>query len=217
MIITVASVKGGAGKSSICQTLAVYLSLKYPDKKILLVDADPQKTTAEWIQERQENPDLKQIPVVEQSGKIHSALQEHAKNYDFVVTDTGGSDSAAMRSALAVSNAVIIPCRPKKRDLKAIWQMADIVDTALLNNPDMKVISVITQAPTLPSQANRILSAKSVLDAAELNPMTFITCNRNAWDDSDENGLTVLEYEDKKAKKEAMDLYTEIFEVINNG
>ncbi|NRB40956.1 MAG: AAA family ATPase [Pseudomonadales bacterium] len=215
MIITVASIKGGAGKSSICQTLAVYLLQNFPEKSLLLVDADPQKTTAEWIQERNENEDLPGIPCVEQSGKIHGALQEHAKNYDFVLVDTGGADSTAMRSALAVSNAVLIPCRPKKRDLKAIWQMADTIETALLNNPKMKVLSVITQAPTLPSQGNRIASAKSVLDAAELNPLRHITCNRNAWDDSDENGCTVLEYEDKKAKDEANALYEEVMEVLN--
>ena len=42
-IITVAG-KGGVGKTSICASIVRLLVEKYPDKKILAIDADPAST-----------------------------------------------------------------------------------------------------------------------------------------------------------------------------
>ena len=47
MIILVGGEKGGAGKSCLAQNLAVYLQTKNRD--VLLLDADPQGTTTDWI------------------------------------------------------------------------------------------------------------------------------------------------------------------------
>jgi cellulose biosynthesis protein BcsQ len=57
MIILVGGEKGGAGKSCLSQNLAVYLQTKNRD--VLLLDADPQGTTTDWIKERDDNDDLK--------------------------------------------------------------------------------------------------------------------------------------------------------------
>ena len=59
MIILVGGEKGGAGKSCLSQNLAVYLQTKNRD--VLLLDADPQGTTTDWIKERDDNDDLKDI------------------------------------------------------------------------------------------------------------------------------------------------------------
>lgn len=47
MIILVGGEKGGAGKSCLAQNLAVYLQKKNRD--VLLLDADPQGTTNEFL------------------------------------------------------------------------------------------------------------------------------------------------------------------------
>ena len=59
MIILVGGEKGGAGKSCLSQNLAVYLQTKNRD--VLLLDADPQGTTTDWIKERDDNDDLKDL------------------------------------------------------------------------------------------------------------------------------------------------------------
>ena len=74
MIILVGGEKGGAGKSCLAQNLAVYLQTKNRD--VLLLDADPQGTTTDWIKERDENEDLKNIPSVQASGNIRQVLKE---------------------------------------------------------------------------------------------------------------------------------------------
>ena len=66
MIILIGGEKGGSGKSCLTQNLAVYLQQK--ERDILLLDADPQGTTTDWVREREENEDLSNIPSVQASG-----------------------------------------------------------------------------------------------------------------------------------------------------
>lgn len=207
MIITICCEKGGSGKSSLAQALAVFLTLK--DKDVLLVDADPQRTTGEWAEERAEN-NARPISCVEKTGNIANDLKDLDKRYQFIVVDCGGADSKAMRSALSVSDMALLPFRPKRRDLRTSVKMADIIETVLAINPDLIVRSVITQAPTHPNQRKRIESAKQLLTSLDLNPLDNFTRNLNCWDDAEEDGLSVLEYkEDKKGAEDAENVFIE--------
>lgn len=214
MIFVVCNEKGGAGKSSIAQSLVVWLAVDQK-KDVLLVDSDPQRTSAEWAEERQET-DLKAIRCVELHGNIAQDLVDLNERFGCVVVDCGGADSKAMRSALAVADLAVLPFRPKRRDLKVAPSMADVIETAQAMNNSLKVVSVITQAPTLPSQGYRIENAKNLLRSLNLNPLTHVTRNLNAWDDSEESGLSVLEYqEDSKAGDDARAIFCEIEETIS--
>jgi chromosome partitioning protein len=208
MIITICCEKGGAGKSSLAQALAVYLKTKQKD--ILLVDSDPQRTTGEWAEERAENNKFP-IPCVEKTGNIANDLKDLDRRYDVIVVDCGGADSKAMRSALSVSHVALLPFRPKRRDLRTAVKMADIIETVQAINPVLVVRSVITQVPTLPSQYKRINNAKVLLESLGLSPLTYYTRNLNCWDDAEENGLSVLEYlEDKKGADDANGVFKEL-------
>lgn len=214
-IITVCNEKGGTGKSSIAQSLSVYLIQQ--KKSVLLIDADPQKSTSDWASERQGSK-LKAIPFVEMSGNICESLIQLSDRFDYLVVDCGGADSKAMRSSLATSDIALLPFRPKRRDLRIAHDMAEIVETAKALNTKLKVLSVITQAPTHPNQKYRIENAKKLLSQLGLNPLDSFTRNLNAWDDAEESGCSVLEYtEDKKAANDAKNLFTELFEDIKNG
>ena len=72
MIILVGGEKGGSGKSCLAQNLAVYLQANNRD--ILLLDADPQGTTTDWIKERDENSKVESIPSVQAAGNIRQIL-----------------------------------------------------------------------------------------------------------------------------------------------
>ncbi|MBY7998099.1 hypothetical protein KW438_22075 [Vibrio fluvialis] len=214
MIFVICNEKGGSGKSSLAQTLAVYLKSKDSNDP-LLIDADPQRTTAEWAAERAES-DLPQIPCIELTGNITKPLQDLEKRYGTIVIDCGGADSKAMRSALAYANVALLPFRPKRRDLKIAPAMAEIVETAQALNTKLKVFTCITQAPTLPSQGYRIQAAKNLLMSLEMNPLQHITRNLNGWDDADESGQSVLEWkQDSKAGEDAKALFEELMGAIN--
>ena len=183
MIILVGGEKGGSGKSCLAQNLAVYLQQKKRD--ILLLDADPQGTTTDWIKERDENSDLRNIPSVQASGNIRQVLDDLSRRYQDIVIDAGGQDSEALRSAMTIATHMLLPFRPKRRDLKTLVHVEQLIKLAKAVNPELVTKAVITQCPTLPSQAQRILDAKDV------------------YDDADENGLSVFEVDsDPKAKAE---------------
>ncbi|RQD29148.1 AAA family ATPase, partial [Pseudomonas aeruginosa] len=148
MILLLGGEKGGSGKSCLAQNLAVWIQARGGD--VLLLDADPQGTTADWAEERSEQSDLKAIPVVQAQGQIRSTLTDLQKRYRQIVVDAGGADSEALRSAMTVATHMLIPFRPKRRDLKTLQKVENLARLATAVNPGLVVRAVITQCPALP-------------------------------------------------------------------
>lgn len=208
MIILIGGEKGGSGKSCLAQNLAVYLQQKNHD--ILLLDADPQGTTTDWVKERDANQDLRNIPSVQAAGNIRQVLEDLSKRYQDIIIDAGGQDSEALRSAMTVATHMLLPFRPKRRDLKTLVHVEQLIRLARAVNPNLMTSAVITQCPTLPSQAQRILDAKEACESFGIIPLNQFTTNRNVYDDADENGLSVFEVDtDKKAVTEIEQLAIE--------
>ncbi len=60
-IIVVGGTKGGPGKSTVAQQIAVCLKVK-KKKKVHVTDIDIQRTTTSWCEDRRQNDDLELIP-----------------------------------------------------------------------------------------------------------------------------------------------------------
>ena len=201
MILLIGGEKGGSGKSCIAQNLAVYLQQRGRD--ILLLDADPQGTTTDWVRERNINDKLKDMPSVHASGNIRQILKDLSSRYQDLIIDAGGQDSEALRSAMTVATHMLLPFRPKRRDLKTLINVEQLIKLARAVNPSLQTAAVITQCPTLPSQVQRILDAKATCSSFGILPLNAITMNRNVYDDADEDGSSVIESSvDKKASSE---------------
>jgi len=210
MMILVGGEKGGSGKSCLAQNLAVYFAR---DKKaiVLMVDCDPQRTTSDWIQARNSDPSLPSINCIQLYGKIRNDLLSLTQHYDYVIVDCGGQDNLALRAAMSVADHVIIPLRPKRRDLKTVPHMEDMLSTCKMVNPKMLASFVITQCPSLPNQAGRILEAKEVCTSYGINVLNAVTYSRNIYDDSEEQGSSVLENEPEgKAAAEMITIAEEL-------
>ena len=212
MILLVGGEKGGSGKSCLAQNIAVFLQQQGQD--ILLLDADPQGTTTDWAKEREENESLKSLACVQASGNLRQTLRDLSKRYQAVIVDAGGQDSEALRSAMTVATHMLLPFRPKRRDLKTLITVEQLVKLAKAVNPDLIARAIITQCPTLPSQAQRILDAKAACQSFGLDPLQSITTTRNVYDDADENGSSVLEVgTDAKATEEIRSIVIEFLGV----
>jgi chromosome partitioning protein len=105
MNIVVSNVKGGVGKT----TTAVYLAAVAGRRgrgAVLLVDADPQGSTAEWYDaDPLEGVELVEGPSVRTVGKAMS-LEDGT-----VVVDTPPGEGTVVQAALARADAVVIPTR----------------------------------------------------------------------------------------------------------
>jgi chromosome partitioning protein len=210
MMILVGGEKGGSGKSCLAQNLAVYFA-RDKDAIVLMVDCDPQRTTSDWIQARNTDPTLPAINCIQLYGKIRHDLLSLNQHYDYVIVDCGGQDNLALRAAMSVADHVIIPLRPKRRDLKTVPHMEDMLSTCKMVNPKMLASFVITQCPSLPNQAGRILEAKEVCSSYGINVLDAVTFNRNVYDDSEEKGSSVLEIDPEgKAAAEMISIAEEL-------
>jgi chromosome partitioning protein len=213
MIMLVGGEKGGAGKSCLAQNLAVHITQKY-QANVLMVDCDPQRTTSDWIQARNEDPELPTINCIQLYGKIRNDLLSQDQRFDYVIVDCGGQDNLAMRAAMSVATYVLLPLRPKRRDLKTLPHMEDMLSTCKMVNPKMISTIVMTQCPSLPSQFKRILEAKEVVQSFGLRVLNSVTFSRNIYDDSEEQGASVIEIEPEgKAAMEIVAIANEIFAI----
>ena len=205
MIICVGGQKGGSGKSCISQNLSIGLAKK--NKDILLIDADPQRTSADWAEERD---DVDHIKFQATSGDITDITLALADKFDHIIIDCGGRDTKELRSAMIVADIILVPLRPKRRDLKTLDYISDLIEKSQITNKDLIARSVITQAPTLPSQYQRIFDAKQVSNDFGLKPLQSVVFQRNVFDDAEEEGLSVFEASDEKAQNEILNILEEL-------
>lgn len=218
MIIVLANQKGGVGKSCLSQNIAICLHRQ--GKKVILLDADSQKTSAMWVQDRRENESVdvdNDIHFGMVFGKCRGDIISYKENGYHVVVDCGGLDSDTMRQAILAADQVIVPFRAKNKDLSVVENMFEIIDESKLVNPELVANAVITQCPTLPNQAQRILDAKEYCKAFGLIPLNSITYNRNVYDDADESGLSVFEIEgqDDASKKAIVEIESIVEEILH--
>jgi chromosome partitioning protein len=209
-ILVLGGEKGGPGKSTIAQNLSV--SIKLAGGDVLLIDADPQATSYEWANVRDRIGQSVSIPHEKAHGDISSTLKDKARRYAVIIVDCGGSDSEALRSAMTVATHLLIPLRPKRRDLATLAKLELLTRLARASNPKLKINTIITQCPSLPSQATRIFDAKDACRSYGIDPLNSITMSRNAYDDAEEDGSSVIESNtDPKAKEEIFAITSELF------
>jgi chromosome partitioning protein len=105
MNVVVSNLKGGVGKT----TTAVYLAAAAAEAgydPVLLVDADRQASSAEWIEERP----LDGVTIVEAPSE--RTLTRAMNGHDGVaIVDTPPGDERLVQSAISSADSVVIPTR----------------------------------------------------------------------------------------------------------
>jgi chromosome partitioning protein len=212
MIILVGGEKGGSGKSCIAQNLATYLAVEKV-ATVLLVDCDIQGTTADWIQLRNNNLNALPIDCVQLNGKIRNHLLGYNSQYQFVIVDCGAHDLLALRSTLSTADVALLPMRPKRRDLKTLVHLDEMVNSCKLVNQQLQAHIVFTQCPSQPKQQSRISDAKETASLYDIPIAADILHERHIYDDSEESGLSVIESEPKgKAADELRNLFSDVIQ-----
>ena len=80
MILSIGGIKGGSGKTTLAINIAVAKSLK--KRKVLLVDADEQKSSTMWSQKREELKLDNRITTIQLTGSsVLSEVKKIFKNF----------------------------------------------------------------------------------------------------------------------------------------
>jgi chromosome partitioning protein len=114
-VVTLASRKGGAGKSTLTAHLAAFAQRQ--GHRCLLVDADPQGSLGLWHARRADG----QPPLQTAAGGIDRAVGEAmAEGYQWVFIDTSPTMWVVVQEAIRAATLVLIPARPGFFDLAAV-------------------------------------------------------------------------------------------------
>ena len=208
-IITFATIKGGAGKT----TLATNLSVEFAKNKktALIIDCDyKQGSSYQWFEKRDGDENLMAMEAF--SIDLLDKIIDTAKNnqVDYILIDTAGSDDNLVNKAIEVSDYCIIPCGAGGFDIPSQKKTVDIVKK--LNK---KASIVLTKCV---STSNDEKNARLVLSALGIHISKFKTTLLQAYKDAALFSQSVTELNSSpKAKQEITDLYNWIIKKLKKN
>lgn len=130
MIITFASSKGGAGKSTTCAAIASALALE--GAPVLLIDLDQNRTLKRWSLKAPIDGLTVEAIANEHFGEAFRE-REASGDYDHICLDLPGAREMTLFKALGRSDLVVIPAQASEPDLRealvVIRDIRDIVET----------------------------------------------------------------------------------------
>ncbi|MBI5110464.1 MAG: ParA family protein [Rhodovulum sp.] len=155
-VITLASRKGGAGKSTLTAHLAATAHLA--GHRCLLIDADPQGSLTLWQSLRRDGK-----PVVKSAARGVDGLLAVAmlEGYDYVFIDTPPTMWVVVSEAIRASTLVVIPARPGLFDLHAV---RETVKTAQERDKPYAVVMNAAPARRDDRESPVVIHARSHLD-----------------------------------------------------
>jgi chromosome partitioning protein len=208
VIILIGAEKGGCGKSTIAVNIAATLSNLGND--VCLVDSDRQLTSSDWIEYRQDLKGVSEVHAVAKLGNITKAIKDLGKRYQFVIVDVAGRDSKELRYGMIAADILLSPLRPSQPDVNTVPKVADIFEEAKIMNPNLVGYLVMNLCPTNPVIKEADEAAKYLNTVEGFKLAKTRIHDRKAFRDAFADGFGVVEWKDPKAKKEILDLLTEI-------
>lgn len=160
-IVAIVSSKGGVGKTTVTQCLAVEALRQ--GIAAAIIDADPQKSAADWGEQRAA-ADLDAPAVIALGSKsLVSVITDLRKRgAAMIFIDTPPHSAPAINAALDVSTASIMVTRPNPMDLRALEATWSIVSR--MRKPSA---AIFTQTPP-GSRARALGLAQSRLEELEM-------------------------------------------------
>lgn len=179
-ILTVASQKGGAGKTTIASHLAVAAVM---DKhRVAIIDADPQGSLSDWWNLRNE-PDLFYLQSTIKGMQEAIQRAQEAK-IDLLLIDTPPAVTNIIEEVVGHSDLIIIPTKPSPLDIRAVVKTVDIVDRC--QKPMVFVVSIAKKNARITSESAIGLSQYGTVAPIHLG-------DRNEFPISMIDGRTVME------------------------
>lgn len=212
MIVVIAHIKGGTGKTTTAVQLALQRQIDYPERRIWLVDADEQQSALDTATIRSQlsiEPPLacSSFP----SGEALAAqMGAQAKNWDDIIIDCGGRDSDALRIALMVCDKLVVPVLPRAYDVWSLSRLEAVIENAQNLGAKFETLAFLNRM----DKTAESREAAAILDGMKhFRLLNTSLSDRVAYAKAVGNGRSVFEMKprDKKACEELENLSFEIF------
>ena len=196
LTVTIASQKGGVGKTTLACCLVV--AGEQAGLDTVLIDLDPQSSASRWSDLREsDTPVITSAHATRLEPVLKAAREQGA---ELVVIDTAPHVADAALTAARAANLVVIPCRPSAADLDAIGATIDIARIA-----GRAPVAVLNAAPV---RNPLVDEAREAIEAYGVECAPVVVHQRidhvHAWT----SGLAAVEYAPGgKAASETTELY----------
>jgi chromosome partitioning protein len=122
-IITVATMKGGSGKSTVASCLAAHWHLE--GRRPTIIDADPQRSIARLAARQRA---LGGVPVVEDATEnVWKTARRIAAGSSPVIIDTPGFRSEATLACIAATDFLLVPVKPSPFDVDRMLDTLNVL------------------------------------------------------------------------------------------
>lgn len=153
-IITIASSKGGPGKTTLAQLIAGTLASE--GVAVVALDADPTGGLSRWAQRLYEGPAFACHHEAEDARLAH-LIHRVAQEAEVVVVDTAGFGNRAATVAMTAADAVLIPMVPGEGDIteaaRTLELVAGVASAARREIPARVVLNRVRPATALSKHA----------------------------------------------------------------
>lgn len=221
-IITIASTKGGVGKSTLVLNLAT--ALLNQGKKVAILDADSQGTLGKWSKVREymidSGENISSLFVAGVRGEALLEIANDKKQQGYIVLiDSPGVDDSNMRSSLLRSDAIVTACSTSAVDL---WEVESLMlvlkKLQTLQGRKIPLLLLFNKVPSRHAQI-AIKEANEFFIQNNINPDHILQTSikeRVAFKHSIKSGRGVVEYSpiDEKAVAEIQEASKEIINLI---
>ena len=123
-IITIASSKGGPGKTTVAQLLAGTLAAE--GVRVAVLDADPTGCLSRWAERLYEGPPFACHHEADEARLAH-LIHRVAQDTEVVLVDTAGFGNRAATVAMTAADAVVVPMVPGEGDVTEAARTMDLV------------------------------------------------------------------------------------------
>lgn len=213
-IITLATSKGGAGKSTLARNIAAHwLNLGL---KVAIIDADPQGSIV-----NRHNPEgeMKNLNVyAEPEETVSHLIQEIKSKYNYVIVDTGGFRNRTTVRALIETDLAIIPLKPSADDVSGALETHNLINE--LNKTPERVSNPIKYRMIITMSQQGTIISKHVRN--ELEQLGYLVLkaemyHRVAYPEAAISGLSpCITDPEGAAARDITNIIKELSDSINN-
>ncbi len=215
MVISFISYKGGVGKTTLSENVAVCFA--HAGRKVCIVDADDSANTLSWSKKRLEG--LPTIDVFKENrpDEIALKIQELNQQYDLVIIDSPPSQVPISDMIVLMSNLVVVPLLPKgEQETNTINQFVrKIKSLELAKEKKIPVYFMVNEYD------HRISLHRTFVDTLDRTfgdrVLQSRLHNRVAYAEVTHEGKGVFESADHKAKNEIAALVNELVTIIKSN